>query len=119
VWTDSSALWSWAADEATGTGTDQLVIIVGGILVAAVTAAGTVLVAVVNARANKTAPSPPAPAAGLMPAPGEMREVHEDVAVLRYRADDSDERDELQDRRLDQIERHLDLDNPNWRHDGR
>lgn len=39
----------------------------------------------------------------------------ERTAVLSARADDSDDRDETQDRRLDVIERHLDMDNPNWR----
>jgi hypothetical protein len=39
----------------------------------------------------------------------------ERTAVLTQRADDSDERDETQDRRLDVLERVLDLDNPNWR----
>ena len=39
----------------------------------------------------------------------------ERTAVLSARADDADDRDVLQDRRLDQIERHLDLQNVNWR----
>ena len=39
----------------------------------------------------------------------------ERTAVLSARADDSDDRDEAQDRRLDVIERHLDMDNANWR----
>lgn len=39
----------------------------------------------------------------------------ERTAVLSARADDSDARDETQDRRLDVIERHLDLDNINWK----
>ena len=39
----------------------------------------------------------------------------ERTAVLIARADDSDERDETQDRRLDVLERVLDLDNVNWR----
>jgi hypothetical protein len=39
----------------------------------------------------------------------------ERTAVLSARADDSDERDEAQDRRLDVLERRLDRDNPNWR----
>jgi hypothetical protein len=46
--------------------------------------------------------------------------LRERVAVLERRADDSDDRDEVQDRRLDQIEDRLDLDNPRWgHHDGR
>lgn len=42
--------------------------------------------------------------------------LHERVAVLERRADDADDRDETQDRRLDQHERVLDIDNPDWRH---
>jgi hypothetical protein len=41
----------------------------------------------------------------------------ERTAVLTQRADMSDDRDEAQDRRLDQIERVLDVENVNWRHD--
>ena len=107
-----AALITAASDTApSGTGGDQLVIIIGGIVVAAITAAGTVLVAVVNSRSNRTAPAPPDPAVSR-----DATGLHEDVAVLRYRADDNDERDDVQDRRLDQIERQLDLDNPSWRH---
>lgn len=39
-----------------------------------------------------------------------------ELAVNARRNDDNDERDDVQDRRLDQIERHLDMDNPRWRH---
>lgn len=108
----------WVAADTASSGNDQLVIILGGILVAAITAGGTVLVAMVNSRANRTTPSPPSPS-GEAAAGVELAHVREELAVLRYRADDSDERDEMQDRRLDQIERVLDIENPNWRHDGR
>jgi hypothetical protein len=70
---------------------------------------GTIAVQAQKSRSER----PPLPGAG-----GD-HELYERTAVLRQRADDADERDEVQDRRLDQIERHLDLDNPNWRHDGR
>lgn len=39
----------------------------------------------------------------------------ERTAVLSDRIDDADERDQVQDRRLDVLERHLDLDNTTWR----
>jgi uncharacterized membrane protein YgaE (UPF0421/DUF939 family) len=39
----------------------------------------------------------------------------ERTAVLAARADDSDEERALTERRLDQIERRLDTENPNWR----
>lgn len=89
---------------------DQLVIILGGLLGAAITALGGIVVAGMNARAGRTEQAPPARTASL-----DAAGLHEDVAVLRYRADDNDERDDVQDRRLDQIERHLDIDNPRWR----
>ncbi len=91
---------------------DQLIVVVGGVITAAIVALGGVLVAVVNSRASRTTASPPAPA------PDVGHELYERTAVLRQRADDADERDEVQDRRLDQIERYLDLDNVTWRHDG-
>lgn len=79
---------------------------------------GLVLVAVVtgvfslmSARANRVTPSLPAP----VPTVTE-HVLYERVAVLERRADDSDERDEVQDRRLDQHERALDIDSVDWRH---
>lgn len=39
-----------------------------------------------------------------------------ELAVLRQRADDSDSERKVIDRRLDQHERALDIDNPDWRH---
>jgi hypothetical protein len=39
---------------------DQLIIMVGGVITAAIVALGGVLVAIVNSRSNKTTPSPPA-----------------------------------------------------------
>lgn len=84
------------------------------LLVAVVTAAAGVIVALINSRKERTAPAPPAASDH-----DEVMHVRERIAVLEQRADDSDERDETQDRRLDQLERNADLDNPHWRHDGR
>lgn len=84
---------------------------VGGVITAAIVALGGVLVAIVNSRASRTTPSPPSP----VPT-SSGHELYERTAVLTRRADDNDERDDVQDRRLDQIERRLDLDNPEWRH---
>ena len=100
-----------AADTPPAGVSDQIIIIIGGIVVAAITALGGVLVAVVNSRTNRTTASPPSPT----PAPGSDHVLFERTAVLARRADDGDERDELQDRRIDQIERVLDLGNPDWR----
>lgn len=83
---------------------------VGGVITAAIVALGGVLVAIVNSRANRTTPSPPSP----NPSANE-HELYERTAVLSRRADDSDERDEVQDRRLDKIERVLDINDPEWR----
>lgn len=116
MWLHGATPWLWAQDAPTSSGTDQLVILIGGIVVAAVTAGGTVLVAVVNARANRTAPSPPAPLI--------------DAGEVRRRLDDGDEAREIIDRRLERHERtqdrfgdrleriedHLDRANPGWRH---
>ena len=114
MWNTGVPLAVWAADDPTGSGTgaDQLVVIVGGIITAAIGGAVAIAVATINARANRTAPStqPTSP-----PATADVIGMHEDIAVLRFRADDADERSEIVDRRLDQIERHLDMDNPRWR----
>ena len=94
-----------AADTAPPAGvSDQLIIMVGGVITAAIVALGGVLVAVVNAKANRTSASPPAPTAQ----PSSDHVLYERTAVLTRRADDSDERFEVMDRRLDQIERRLD-----------
>jgi len=100
-----------AADVPATTGvSDQLVIMVGGVITAAIVALGGVLVAVVNSRASKTTPSPPAPHPE-----GADHVLYERTAVLGRRADDADDRFEMMDRRVDQIERRLDLDDPKWR----
>lgn len=84
---------------------------VGGIVTAAIVALGGVLVAVVNSRSTRTTPSPPPPD----PHPDSHHVFYERTAVLSRRADDADERDEVQDRRLDHIERVLDITNEEWR----
>lgn len=105
-------MWqSVAADSSTPGISDQLIIVVGGIITAAIVALGGVLVAIVNSRASRTTPSPPAPT----PSAGDTA-LYERTAVLAQRADDADDRFDVMDRRLDQVERRLDLDNPEWRH---
>lgn len=99
-----------AADvPATSGVSDQLIIMVGGVITAAIVALGGVLVAIVNSKGNKTTPSPPAPAAG------SDHVLYERTAVLSSRADDSDSRFEVLDRRVDRIERVLDITNEEWR----
>lgn len=107
--------WVSAAEAPTQSGvSDQLIIVIGGVVTAAIVALGTVLVAIVNRGASKTTPSPPAPVGATAD-----HELYERTAVLRQRADDADERFDVMDRRLDQVERVLDLDDPNWRRRGR
>lgn len=102
-----------AAEVPASGGNDQLLVMIGGIVVAAFGMIGVVGAAALNNR-NKTAPSPPAvanPASDLA-----WRDyVTGELAVGRARADDSDERDEMQDRRLDHLERVLDRSHPDWR----
>lgn len=111
--------WVSAAEAPTQSGaSDQLIIMIGGVVTAAIVALGTVLVAIVNRGGGKTTPSPPAPT------PTSSDHVlYERTAVLRQRADDNDDRDDVQDRRhertddrLDALERLNDRLHPDWRH---
>lgn len=89
---------------------DQLILMVGGVITAAIVALGGVLVAIVNSRANKTTtPSPPAAS----PTANE-HVLYERTAVLSQRADDNDDRDDVQDRRLDKFERWAEHHDPEW-----
>jgi len=106
-----------AADPAPAGVSDQLIIMVGGVITAAIVALGGVLVAVVNARAGKTTPSPPAP----VPSASD-HELYERTAVLRQRADDHQDAIELIDRAraktrddLDDVLDYLDEKDPGWR----
>lgn len=90
----------------------QLPVLIFGLLGTVVVVLGTVLVALINSRANRTTASPPSPA----PAAAPDGRTSERVAVLEHRAEDSDDRDEMQDRklenhdqRLERIEARLDL----------
>ena len=122
MWITGLALAVWAAEDpaSTGTGSQQLVVIVGGIVTAFIGGVVAVTVALINARSNRsTAPSPPSPnpAAVL------------DVAEIRRRLDDGDEGRELLDRRqerheramdrlgdrLERVEGRLDQTDPGWR----
>lgn len=98
------------ADPPAQTGvSDQLIIMIGGVVTAAIVALGGVLVAMVNRGSGRTTASPPAPA------PTSDHALYERTAVLARRADDADDRFEMQDRRLDALERHHDNCDPGWR----
>lgn len=115
-------MWLVAAAEPTSQGDSNAIIlgVVAG-LTAILVAAVTGIFALLTAKANRTSPAPPPPTTGQTGGTDlAFRDyVVGELAVNRKRDDDADERDEIQDRRLDQIERHLDLENPEWRHDGR
>lgn len=102
-------MWRLVADAATQSG-DGLLAAVIGISGVVVTGVVTVIVALIN-RAGKAIPAPePDPD----PEPVDIT-IRERVSILEYRADATDRSGEIVDRRLDQIERALDLDNPRWR----
>lgn len=96
-----------AAEEAVQGSSDSQPVIVALIsaLSAVVVAAFGALVALARRDSTSTTASPPVPDS----------RYGERVAVLEQRAEDSDQRDALQDRRLEALERHLDRRNPDWR----
>lgn len=100
-----------AGAETSPPGSGELNVIIGGVIVAGITGLAGIIVAGLNARGNRTASTPPSPVLG-----ADTTGLHERAAVLERRADDKDEQMEVVDRRLDQIERHLDIDNVRWRH---
>jgi hypothetical protein len=107
-------LWLIAVDAPAPDSQTAIILGVIGLLTAVLVALATGVFSLLSARANRTEPAPPSP----VPVPAGDHVLYERIAVLERRADDSDERDEVQDRRLDQVERRLDIDNPEWRHDG-
>lgn len=114
-------MWHLAAEQQPGQDAQTAIILgVIGLLTAVLVAVATGVFTLLSARANRTAPAPPPPTATTSFDGEVVGNLRERVAVLERRADDSDDRDEVQDRRLDQIEDRLDLDNPRWgHHDGR
>lgn len=96
---------------------DQLILMVGGVITAAIVALGGVLVAIVNSRNNKTTASPPPPATS-----ADEHTLYERTAVHNQRLDDSDARFDVMDRSrskdrsdIDDMLRYLDRTNPGWR----
>jgi hypothetical protein len=86
-----------------------VIIAVCGLMGVVFTAIGGVIVAVFNSR-NKHGRD----FSGTT-AEEDWAVIRERVAVLEQRVEDYDETTDVQDRRFDQIERALELDNPNWR----
>jgi hypothetical protein len=112
-------LWLLVAAETSAPSgvSDQLVIVVGGVITAAIVALSGVLVAIVNRSSSRTTASPPAPTPG-----GSDLILYERTAVLARRADDADDRFDLLDKAqgtarddLDDVLDYLDRRNPGWR----
>lgn len=119
LWGSGDVLWLvLTVAEAPPAGvSDQLIIMVGGVITAAIVALGGVLVAIVNSRAGKTTASPPAPSTS-----ADEHVLYERTAVLRQRADDHQDAIELIDRArakdredLDDVLGYLDGRDPGWR----
>lgn len=103
-------MWFAAVSTTAGLDANQVIIAISGLLVAVVTAAAGVVVAVVNSRKkSETIVNPPDFDSD------DWAYLRERVAILEQRMADRDNSDEIQDRRLNRIERHIDLDNPFWR----
>ena len=101
-------MWLGAA-EAGGNG-DALILAVWAFLGIVVTTLGTIAVQGLKGRSERTTASPPSPLDN-----ASLLQLMREHGALFQRADDSDERDEMQDRRIDDIERHLDRNDPEWR----
>lgn len=104
----------WAAEVATaGSGPNEaLIYAVGSFLGIVVTTIGVIVVQALKSRTDRTAPAPPAADATMA----------ERVAVLEFRARDSDERFDVADRaidgledRVERLERFHDHNDPGWR----
>lgn len=89
--------------------TGQLPVLIFGLVGTIAVVLGGIAVALINSRANQSAPSPPA---------ANVTEtdmlLSNRIAVLERRADDSDDRDEIQDRTLSLVIRALDIKDPRW-----
>lgn len=104
-------MWHVVAAGATaGTGlSNEVVIAVVGLLVAVVTAIAGVTVALINSRGKGFDQHAEAE---------DVASIRERIAVLETRTDDHSKALLIGERRDDQVERYLDLDNPQWRHHG-
>lgn len=100
-------MWLWAASSGGQDAQNALVLAIVAAVAGLLVAICTGLFQVWAAKQNRN---------GQVPENAQVI-LFERTAVLSARADDSDDRDTLQDRRLDQIERHLDLQNTNWKFD--
>jgi hypothetical protein len=103
-------LWTVAADS--GELATALIPAVWTFLGVVVVTLGTIFVQSIKSRSERTSTPPASNGNGNGTA---LIEIARDQGVLTQRADDSDQRDDVQDVRLNAIERHLDTRNPEWR----
>ena len=101
-----------AAEPASQDGQTAIILGVVGALSLVLVAAVSGIFALLTAKANRTEPAPPPPTPQQGPDLAFRDYVVGELAVARARDDDHDEARELVDRRLDRIERHLDLEDP-------
>lgn len=119
-------MWALAAAASAPPETNlSIVIAIIGLLSGVLVAVATGVFSLLSAKQNRTAPAPPAPTADGRSAGhwhDEVSDIRRDVSFLRervavveQRSDDTDEVLDIQDRRLDHIERAKDRDHPGWR----
>jgi hypothetical protein len=99
-----------AADVPPSSGSDALLALIGGVLIAVIGGVVTISVNLINKPKNTATSS-----SVTVVEPTWRDFVVGELAVLRNRADDHDEILDVQDRRLDHIERAKDHDHPGWR----
>ena len=106
-----------AAEQAPSTPNDSLIVAIFTFLGVVITTIGVVVVQAIKSRAERTAPAPPAPSDTAV-----LMQLAREQGQLVQRIDDSDERDDMQDRalhnygdRLEALERYNDHRDPDWR----
>lgn len=113
-------MWLGAADS--GELDTALITAVWTFLGIVVTTLGTIAVQALRRDRDTTSPSPPAPAPVNGNGTAGLLTLAKEQGVLHQRADDSDERDDMQDKtlhnfgdRIEALERHNDIREPGWR----
>lgn len=104
-------MWFAAAEEA-GALDAALITAVWTFLGIVVTTLGLILGPVVKSRFDRTSPPVPAPAAA--PLDGGLLRIAKDQGALVQRADDNDDRDNMQDKRIAHLERWAERHDPAW-----
>lgn len=112
-------MWLAAAEQAPTAPGDSLIIAIFTFLGVVVTTLGVIVVQAIKSRAERTAPAPPAPSDTAL-----LMQLAKEHGQLVQRADDSDERDDYQDKalrnygdRIEALERHNDHRDRGWRDD--